>query len=83
MITTVRKAPNIIRHDAAILPRHANPARIGFSERTPAIRRFVYGVGARRISQREERCDAVPLTGSNVVVPISRLKLAPLGPNGS
>ena len=29
------------------------------------------------------RCDAVPLTGSSALVPISRFKLAPIGPNGS
>lgn len=38
---------------------------------------------ARRISQRYERCDAVPLTGSTALLPMSRLKLAPSGPNGS
>jgi hypothetical protein len=41
-------------------------------------------IGAvRRISQRHERCAAVPLTGSTALLPMSRLKLAPSGPNGS
>jgi hypothetical protein len=38
---------------------------------------------ARRISHTYERRDAVPLTGSTALVPMSRLSLAPNGQNGS
>ena len=47
------------------------------------VRKHVYPQSARRISQRYERGDTVPLTGSTIALEISRLKLGPSALNGS
>ena len=62
-------------------------ARIGW----PTMRTGTWGVvmpryialAIGRMSQRYERSDAVPLTGSMALVPMSRLKFAPVELNGS
>jgi hypothetical protein len=48
-----------------------------------SVRKHVYPQGLDVISQRYERGDTVPLTGSTIVLEISRLKLGPSALNGS
>jgi len=59
--------------------RRAFPARRLRRKVISLRRRQVVG----RISHKQARSGSVPLTGSSAAVPLSRLMLAPSGPNGS